>query len=95
MSNPRLVRRLGSLSATAIVVSNMIGTGIFTTSGFLAGDLGSPALVIGIWFVGALVALIGALCYAELGVNFPHGQAASTCICQKPGVQPGALSTDG
>ena len=53
MSKPQLVRRLGFVSATAIVVSNMIGTGIFTTSGFLAGDLGSPTLVIGIWFVGA------------------------------------------
>ena len=50
----------------------MIGTGIFTTSGFLAGDLGSPVLVIGIWLVGALIALIGALCYSELAINFPR-----------------------
>ena len=69
---PGLVRQLGTLSATALVVSNMIGTGIFTTTGFLAGDLGDPALVIGIWFVGAALALAGALCYAELGANFPR-----------------------
>jgi APA family basic amino acid/polyamine antiporter len=50
----------------------MIGVGIFTTTGFLAGDLGSPTLVVGIWFVGALLALAGALCYSELGVNFPR-----------------------
>src|SRR6188474_2120587 len=50
----------------------MIGTGIFTTTGFLAGDLGDPALVVGIWLVGAALALAGALCYAELGVNFPR-----------------------
>ena len=67
-----LVRQLGTLSATALVVSNMIGTGIFTTTGFLAGDLGDPALVVGIWFVGAALALAGALCYAELGSNFPR-----------------------
>jgi basic amino acid/polyamine antiporter, APA family len=67
-----LVRQLGTLSATALVVSNMIGTGIFTTTGFLAGDLGDPTLVIGIWFVGAALALAGALCYAELGSNFPR-----------------------
>jgi APA family basic amino acid/polyamine antiporter len=72
MTNIGLERRLGLVSATALVVSNMIGTGIFTTSGFLAGDLGSPGLVIGIWFVGALIALVGALCYSELGVNFPR-----------------------
>jgi APA family basic amino acid/polyamine antiporter len=55
-------------SATALVVSNMIGTGIFTTTGFLAGDLGQPWLVLGIWVVGALFALAG---YSELGINFP------------------------
>jgi APA family basic amino acid/polyamine antiporter len=72
MSQPALVRQLGTVSTTAIVVSNMIGVGIFTSTGFLAGPLGSPSLVIGIWFVGALLAFAGALCYAELGVNFPR-----------------------
>ena len=56
MSQPALVRQLGTVSTTAIVVSNMIGVGIFTSTGFLAGPLGSPSLVIGIWFVGALLA---------------------------------------
>ncbi len=50
----------------------MIGTGIFTTTGFLAGDLGRPSLVLGIWLAGALVALAGCLCYAELGINLPR-----------------------
>ena len=72
MTQPSLVRQLSTLSATALVVSNMIGVGIFTTTGFLAGDLGQPSLVIGIWFVGAALALAGALCYSELGVNFPR-----------------------
>jgi basic amino acid/polyamine antiporter, APA family len=72
MSQPGLVRQLGTLSATALVVSNMIGVGIFTTTGFLAGDLGDPWVVIGIWIVGGVLALAGALCYAELGVNFPR-----------------------
>ncbi len=49
----------------------MIGQGIFTTTGFLAGDLGDVRLVLSIWVVGALVALAGALCYSELGINFP------------------------
>lgn len=70
-SSPGLVRQLGFYSATAIVVSNMIGTGIFTASGFLAGDLGDPTLVILIWVVGAAAALAGSLLYSELGVNFP------------------------
>ena len=65
----QLVRRLGFTSAVALVVSNMVGTGIFATSGFLAGDLGSPGLLIGIWVVGGLLALVGAICYSELAVN--------------------------
>lgn len=70
-TTPTFQRKLGTWSATALVVSNMIGTGIFTTTGFLAGDLGTPTLVLGIWIVGALFALAGALCYSELGLNFP------------------------
>src|SRR5579863_6689184 len=49
----------------------MIGTGILTTSGFLAGQLGSAQLVLLVWGVGAVCALAGAFCYSELGVNFP------------------------
>jgi basic amino acid/polyamine antiporter, APA family len=66
-----LVRQLGVVSATALVVSNMIGTGIFTASGFLAGDLGDVGLFLLIWVAGAVAALAGAFCFSELGVNFP------------------------
>ena len=66
-----LLRQLGVFSATALVVSNMIGTGIFTATGFLAGPLGSPSLVLSIWIAGAFCALAGAFCYSELGINFP------------------------
>ena len=66
-----LLRQLGVVSAAALVVSNMIGTGIFTTTGFLAGDLGQASMVLVIWVIGAVCALAGALCYSELGVNFP------------------------
>jgi basic amino acid/polyamine antiporter, APA family len=66
-----LLRQLGLFSATALVVSNMVGTGIFTATGFLARELGSPTLVLWIWVVGGIVAFLGAICYSELGVNFP------------------------
>src|SRR5262249_26307320 len=45
--------------------------GIFTTTGFLAGDLGSVSPVLWSWVVGGVCALLGAMCYSELGVNFP------------------------
>lgn len=67
----QLLRQLGIVSATALVVSNMIGVGIFTTTGFLAGQLGDVSIVLLIWLVGAACALVGAFCYSELGVNFP------------------------
>ncbi|MDQ6699000.1 MAG: amino acid permease [Acidobacteriota bacterium] len=66
-----LLRQLGFFSATALVVSNMVGTGIFATTGFMAGDLGSARLILLVWFAGALFALCGALSYSELGINFP------------------------
>lgn len=72
MPAAQLVRKIGVVGATALVVSNMIGTGIFTTTGFLAGDLGSPFLVISIWLIGGGIALAGALCYMELALNFPR-----------------------
>jgi len=69
---PSLRRELTLTSSAALVVSNMIGTGIFTTTGFLAGDLGQPRLVLSIWLVGAVIAMAGCLAYAELGINLPR-----------------------
>src|SRR5579863_9533500 len=67
-----LLRQIGFFSATALVVSNMIGTGIFATTGFMAGDLGSAGVILAAWTVGGLFALAGALAYSELGINFPR-----------------------
>src|SRR3989440_8172311 len=70
-ARPGLLRQIGFFSATALVISNMVGTGIFATTGFMAGDLGSAQLILACWVVGALFAVAGALSYSELGVNFP------------------------
>lgn len=58
-------------SAMALVVANMIGAGIFTTTGFQAEALGSPALIYLLWIIGGAIALCGALCYSELGSAMP------------------------
>ena len=71
VGKPGLLRQLGFFSATALVISNMVGTGIFATTGFMAGDLGSAGLILACWTVGGLFALCGALSYSELGINFP------------------------
>lgn len=70
-ARPALLRQIGFISATALVISNMIGTGIFTSTGFMAGDLGDARLILAAWMLGAFFALAGALSYSELGINFP------------------------
>lgn len=66
------VRRLGLPAATAVVVSNMVGTGVFVSSGLLARELGDARLALFAWVVGGLLALLGASVYAELGAMFPR-----------------------
>ncbi len=70
--NNTLKREIGLFSATILVIANMIGTGIFTTSGFIMAELGSPKIMLICWLCGGLFALCGALCYGELGSRFPR-----------------------
>lgn len=65
-------RQLGQGAATALVVANMVGTGVFTTSGILLRLLGSPTLVLVTWLLGGLTALLGALCYGALAQRIPE-----------------------
>jgi len=67
-----LERKLGLFSVTNIVIANMIGAGIFTTSGLLMQDLRNPIVMIGLWVAGGIIALCGALCYSELGAAIPR-----------------------
>jgi APA family basic amino acid/polyamine antiporter len=69
---PDLTRRLGVFPATNIVVANMIGAGIFTTSGLLMDQLGDARLLLALWLAGGVLALLGALCYSELGAALPR-----------------------
>ncbi len=62
---------LGLYTLTGLVIANMIGAGVFTTSGFAMGDLGSPVLVMLAWFIGGCLALCGALSYGCLSRLMP------------------------
>ncbi len=55
--------------AFAVVVANMVGTGIFTSLGFQLLAISDTQLILLLWFIGGICALCGALCYAELGVR--------------------------
>jgi APA family basic amino acid/polyamine antiporter len=64
-------QHLSLTSATLLIVANMIGVGVFTMTGQLLGDLHHPWIVLGAWALGGVVALAGALSYAELGAALP------------------------
>ena len=66
------LRKVSVLTATALAVADMIGTGVFTSLGFQVRDIPSPFSLAMLWVVGGLVALCGALSYSELAAAFPR-----------------------
>jgi len=63
-------QKIGWKTAAALVISNMIGTGVFTSLGFQLTDIQNTWSIVLIWVLGGVFALIGAFTYAELGTNF-------------------------
>lgn len=68
----RLPRSLGTWSATAIVVSSIVGSGIYRVPASIAADVGSVGAILALWVLGGVIALCGALSLAELAVAFPR-----------------------
>jgi len=68
----QLTRKIGLFTATSIVVANMIGTGIFTTTGIMAEILPNLGWILLCWLFGGIIAISGALCYAELATRMPE-----------------------
>lgn len=66
-----LVRGLGLWPATAIVIGDTIGTGVFLVASDMARTVGSVKLVLAAWIFGGIIVFFGAFCYAELGAAFP------------------------
>ena len=66
-----LARGLNLLSATAIVIGDTIGTGVFLVASDMARATGSSSRVLAAWLIGGVIVLFGAFCYAELGAAFP------------------------
>ncbi|WP_455388341.1 APC family permease [Petrachloros mirabilis] len=63
---------IGWYTASCLLVSNIIGGGIFTTTGLMARELGDPLLILLLWCLGGLFAIGGAMVYGELGSRLPH-----------------------
>ena len=64
--------RFSARTALAVVIANMIGTGVFTSLGFQLLEIRSGFVILALWFVGGITALCGALTYAELGAALPR-----------------------
>ena len=69
---PTLLRKLGPIDGAAIVVSNVIGGGIFFVPGLVAQRAPDPWAMLGAWLVGGLLAFAGAMAYAELAALRPY-----------------------
>ncbi len=65
-------QKITGLTCLALVVANMIGTGVFTSLGFQVVDIDSTAVILALWMLGGLLAFCGATAYAELALALPR-----------------------
>lgn len=67
-----LPRRIGMLGGLGVMLGIIIGSGIFRTPAAIAGSVDSTWLILGVWVLGGVISLLGALTYAELATMFPQ-----------------------
>lgn len=84
--------RFGPATATFLVVSSMIGTGVLTTSGFTVALVGSNQLMLMLWVVGGILAVCGALSLAELAAALPESGGDYVYLREAYGPLAGFLS---
>ena len=65
-------KQINARTASAFVIANMIGTGVFTSLGFQLLTTSSPISIVLLWLIGGLTALCGAVVYSELGAAMPR-----------------------
>ena len=80
---PQLKKELKLYGLTMVAIGSCVGSGIFLTPAQIAGQLPSPAMILLVWTFGGLIALTGALTFAELGSLFP--QAGGVYVYLKEG----------
>jgi APA family basic amino acid/polyamine antiporter len=90
--NKKLERKLGLFPVTNIVIANIIGAGIFTTTGYLMGFLQNPQMMLLLWIAGGIIAFCGAIAFGELGAAFPEAGGEYVFISKLFHPLPGFLS---
>ena len=71
-TNRTLVRALTLVPATALILANVIGTGVFVKARVMTCNVGSPDMVLLVWLVAGVLSLAGAFVYAELSSMTPR-----------------------
>lgn len=66
------VPSFGVPQAAALIIGIVVGAGIYRTPALVAGHAASETAMMGVWLLGGLLSMIGALCYAELASAYPH-----------------------
>jgi APA family basic amino acid/polyamine antiporter len=90
-NGPGLARRLGLATATALVVGEVIGVGIFLTPAEMAKSLGSPAWLMAVWLTMGGSASGGALCFGGLAARFPEAGGLYVYLREAYGPRPAFL----
>ncbi|HKI87931.1 MAG TPA: amino acid permease, partial [Draconibacterium sp.] len=92
LPDKNLERKLGLFPVVNIVVANIIGAGIFTTTGYLMEFLSNPVIMLSLWMTGGIIAFCGALSFGELGAAFPEAGGEYIFISKLFHPLPGFLS---
>ena len=92
MAKTELKRQIGLFSAVMLIAGDMIGIGIFVTTGVIAETLPTPGGVLLVWVLGGLLALAGALTCAELSASLPYAGGDYVYIREAYGKLIGFLS---
>jgi APA family basic amino acid/polyamine antiporter len=92
MAQQELKRQIGLFDAVMLIAGDMIGIGIFVTTGVIAETLPTPGGVLLVWVLGGLLALAGALSCAELSASLPYAGGDYIYIREAYGKLVGFLS---
>ena len=91
MSKEEMRRDFGLSTTTYVVIASMVGTGILVSPGFMMAELNNYTTIFGLWILGGLLALCGALCVAELAAALPRAGGEYVYLREAYGPMPAFL----
>ncbi|UCD52866.1 MAG: amino acid permease [Phycisphaerales bacterium] len=92
MPKEELRRGFGLSTSTYVVIASMVGTGILVSPGYMMASLNNYTAIFGLWILGGLLAVCGALCVAELAAALPRAGGEYVYLREAYGPMPAFLS---